>query len=76
MWYDTVNNIYKQYATTSTGYGWEEMLVNPPSAVFDKIDGKCTLYPTKPVPPYHVRDLWVNATYNQDGYDYNNDILI
>ena len=77
IWYDTTNNVYKQYIKGANDtYSWVEMLVNPPQAVFDKIDGKCAVFASQPVPPYNERDLWVNATYPAStGAIYNNEIL-
>ena len=79
MWFDTTNNVYKQYVKVGNVYRWEEMRVNPPDEVFDAIDGKCTIYVSMPTPPYNEKDLWVNAIYPTEGQNmgslYYNDIL-
>ena len=57
IWYDTENQVTKIY----NGNNWEYTKTTPPDEVFDKIDGKATIYISQPKPPYNVGDLWVNG---------------
>ena len=72
MWYDSINSKSYTYADTKpkdgigyinsnvSGYYWVES--NIPQSVFDKIDGKATIYTTKPTPPYFAKDLLIPTT--------------
>ena len=55
LWYKTTDNSTWRY----DGSQWVEQLV--PTAVFDEIDEKKRIFVTQPVPPYDVRDLWVQG---------------
>ena len=59
IWYNSTPTVQKSY--TWNGTIWQEMTSTPPSAILDKIDGKCQVFLNKPVPPYSVGDIWFNA---------------
>ena len=54
---------------------WEELTANPPTEVFDAIDGKAQIFVAEPVPPYSIGDIWVNANYTSGDIEYTNEIM-
>ena len=56
LWYNT--NTQKSYIYN--GSTWEAMKAEPPSSVYDSIDGKAQIFVNTPKPPYDVGDLWFN----------------
>lgn len=57
LWYSTENQLYYRW----NGAAWEELTSNPPTAVFDRIDGKANVFISQPVPPYAVGDIWTQG---------------
>ncbi len=55
LWYDTSSGTTYRW----DGSAWKEQSV--PDAVFDRIDGKSSIYNSQPNPPYKVGDLWVQG---------------
>lgn len=55
LWYDTSSGTTYRW----DGSAWKEQAV--PDAVFDRIDGKSSIYNSQPNPPYKVGDLWVQG---------------
>lgn len=55
LWYDTSGGTTYRW----DGSAWKEQAV--PDAVFDRIDGKSSIYNSQPNPPYKVGDLWVQG---------------
>lgn len=55
LWYDTSSGMTYRW----DGSAWKEQAV--PDAVFDRIDGKSSIYNSQPNPPYKVGDLWVQG---------------
>ena len=55
LWYDTSSGTTYRW----DGSVWKEQSV--PDAVFDRIDGKSSIYNSQPNPPYKVGDLWVQG---------------
>ena len=55
LWYDTSSGTTYRW----DGSAWKEQSV--PDAVFDRIDGKSSIYNSQPNPPYRVGDLWVQG---------------
>lgn len=68
LWYDTSANKYYRYS----GSAWEEVKATPPQAVFDRIDGKATIFvgSTTPSNP-QAGDLWLKSA-NDDILTYVN----
>lgn len=68
LWYDTSANKYYRY----NGSAWEEVKATPPQAVFDRIDGKATIFvgSTTPSNP-QAGDLWLKSA-NDDILTYVN----
>lgn len=66
------NNIYKWLAITDTDIA---KALETASKAQETADGKMKVFCQQPTPPYYEGDLWVNATYPQDGSVYKNDIL-
>ena len=58
LWYNT--NEQKSYIYN--GSAWEQMKAEPPSGVYDAIDGKAQIFVSQPKPPYSVGDLWFNSS--------------
>ncbi len=67
-----VDNIYKWLAITDTDI---VKALETASKAQETADGKMKVFCQQPTPPYYEGDLWVNATYPQDGSVYKNDIL-
>ena len=72
MWYcsDSEDTTYGlKYWVYDNNYTWTEMIVDPPQAVFDSIDGKAQIFvgTSDPEVPYHKGDLWFK--------DANSDIM-
>ena len=59
LWYNTETE--KSYIYKSETESWEELKTNPPSEVFDKIDGKAQIFVSQPKPPYNIGDLWFDS---------------
>ncbi len=57
LWKNTTTN--EEYRYSESGE-WVKMPV--PDEVFDKIDGKASIYVTQPKPPYDVGDTWFTGT--------------
>ena len=57
LWYSTT----EQKSYIYNGTSWDEMKTEPPSSVYDAIDGKAQIFVTQPVPPYGIGDLWFNG---------------
>lgn len=56
LWYRTTDN---------TTHRWNGLLWNDqdvPDEIFDKIDGKSSIYISQPTPPYEVGDLWAQGS--------------
>lgn len=66
------NNIYKWLAITDTDIA---KALETASKAQETANGKMKVFCQQPTPPYYEGDLWVNATYPQDGSVYKNDIL-
>lgn len=56
LWYNTT----EQKSYIYNGSTWEAMKAEPPSSVYDSIDGKAQVFVNTPKPPYDVGDLWFN----------------
>lgn len=56
LWYNTT----EQKSYIYSGSAWESVKTEPPSDVYDSIDGKAQIFVKTPVPPYAVGDLWFN----------------
>lgn len=69
LWYDTTNS--KSYIYGSD-YTWKESAYDVPDEVYDAIDGKATLYTTKPS-SQEVNDLLIpTTTFTSYGYNSSN----
>lgn len=57
LWYNSTSTVQKYYRWNGTA--WQELTATPPTAVFDRIDGKATIFvgSTTPVNP-SSGDLW------------------
>lgn len=70
LWYNTSNN----QTFFWNGTKWDKQDV--PTEVFDKIDGKSSIYVSKPA-SYEERDLWIlEAAYTLGGVAYSNGELV
>ena len=58
LWYNTT----EQKSYIYNGSAWEQMKAEPPSVVYDAIDGKAQIFVRQPKPPYSVGDLWFDST--------------
>ena len=58
MWYNTT----EQKSYIYSGTAWEPMKAEPPSGVYDAIDGKAQIFVKQPTTPYAVGDLWFDST--------------
>lgn len=58
LWYNTT----EQKSYIYNGSAWEQMKAEPPSGVYDAIDGKAQIFVSQPKPPYSVGDLWFDST--------------
>ena len=58
LWYNTT----EQKSYIYNGSAWEQMKAEPPSVVYDAIDGKAQIFVSHPKPPYSVGDLWFDST--------------
>ena len=58
LWYNTT----EQKSYIYNGSSWEQMKAEPPSGVYDAIDGKAQIFVSQPKPPYSVGDLWFDST--------------
>lgn len=58
LWYNTT----EQKSYIYSGTAWEQMKAEPPSGVYDAIDGKAQIFVSQPKPPYSVGDLWFDST--------------
>ena len=58
LWYNTT----EQESYIYNGSAWEQMKAEPPSGVYDAIDGKAQIFVSQPKPPYSVGDLWFDST--------------
>ena len=58
LWYNTT----EQKSYIYSGTAWEPMKAEPPSGVYDAIDGKAQIFVSQPKPPYSVGDLWFDST--------------
>lgn len=58
LWYNTT----EQKSYIYNGSAWEQMRAEPPSGVYDAIDGKAQIFVSQPKPPYSVGDLWFDST--------------
>ena len=58
LWYNTT----EQKSYIYNGSAWEQMKAEPPSVVYDAIDGKAQIFVSQPKPPYSVGDLWFDST--------------
>lgn len=58
LWYNTT----EQKSYIYNGSAWEQMKAEPPSGVYDAIDGKAQIFVSQPKPPYSVGDLWFNSS--------------
>ena len=60
LWYNTTNKTTWYYKAVTSGgtttYSWEQQ--NIPQAVFDTIDGKSSIYVSKPS-SYEANDIWI-----------------
>ena len=56
LWYSTT----EQKAYIYSGSAWESVKTEPPSDVYDSIDGKAQIFVSTPTVPYAVGDLWFN----------------
>lgn len=61
LWYNSTASVQKYYRWS--GSAWQELTATPPSAVFDRIDGKAQIYigATTPSSPSEG-DLWLKGT--------------
>lgn len=70
LWYNTSNNTTWYW----NGSSWQPQ--NVPTEVFDKIDGKASIYVSKPS-SYMVNDLWIlEAAYTLGGVEYSKGELV
>ena len=58
LWYNTT----EQKSYFYSGSAWEQMKAEPPSGVYDAIDGKAQIFVSQPKPPYSVGDLWFDSS--------------
>ena len=58
LWYNTT----EQKSYIYNGSAWEQMKAEPPSGVYDAIDGKAQIFVSQPKPPYSIGDLWFDST--------------
>jgi phage-related protein len=58
LWYNTT----EQKSYIYNGSAWEQMKAEPPSGVYDAIDGKAQIFVNQPKPPYSIGDLWFDST--------------
>ena len=58
LWYNTT----EQKSYIYSGSAWEQMKAEPPSGVYDAIDGKAQIFVKQPTTPYAVGDLWFDST--------------
>lgn len=58
LWYNTT----EQKSYFYSGSAWEPMKAEPPSGVYDAIDGKAQIFVKQPTTPYAVGDLWFDST--------------
>lgn len=56
LWYSTT----EQKSYIYSGSAWESVKTEPPSDVYDLIDGKAQIFVSTPTVPYAVGDLWFN----------------
>lgn len=56
LWYSTT----EQKSYVYSGSAWESVKTEPPSDVYDSIDGKAQIFVSTPTVPYAVGDLWFN----------------
>lgn len=56
LWYSTT----EQKSYIYSGSAWESAKTEPPSDVYDSIDGKAQIFVSTPTVPYAVGDLWFN----------------
>ena len=56
LWYSTTEQ--KSYIFSCCA--WESVKTEPPSDVYDSIDGKAQIFVSTPTVPYAVGDLWFN----------------
>lgn len=57
LWYNTT----EQKSYIYSGSAWEQMKAEPPSGVYDAIDGKAQIFVSQPKPPYSIGDLWFSS---------------
>lgn len=70
MWYDTDDGVTQRWNGTS----WQKQDI--PDEVFDKIDGKKSIYTSKPS-SYSVNDLWIlEQAYTLNGVNYTKGELV
>ena len=58
LWYNTT----EQKSYIYSGSAWEPMKAEPPSGVYDAIDGKAQIFVSQPKPPYSIGDLWFDSS--------------
>lgn len=58
LWYNTT----EQKSYIYNGSAWEPMKTEPPSDVYDAIDGKAQIFVKQPTTPYAVGDLWFDSS--------------
>lgn len=58
LWYNTT----EQKSYIYNGSAWEQMKAEPPSGVYDAIDGKAQIFVKQPTTPYAVGDLWFDSS--------------
>lgn len=58
LWYNTT----EQKSYIYNGSAWEQMKAEPPSGVYDAIDGKAQIFVSQPKPPYSIGDLWFDSS--------------
>ena len=58
LWYNTT----EQKSYIYSGTAWEPMKAEPPSGVYDAIDGKAQIFVSQPKPPYSIGDLWFDSS--------------
>ena len=56
LWYSTT----EQKSYIYSGSAWESVKTEPPSDVYDSIDGKAQIFVSTPTVPYAVGNLWFN----------------
>ena len=59
---DLWNNTTEQKSYIYNGSAWEQMKAEPPSGVYDAIDGKAQIFVSQPKPPYSIGDLWFDSS--------------